>query len=151
MMRSMTAPKDAVALKRLAMLVMKRRLELGLDKIDVARKAGITITTYGQVEAGASVRDSSYGKLEPALGWAPGSCLDVLAGADSASLITEHVGPAVTSPLMDEDLAEGIGSAFQDAAIHVSDSLTSADIRAMKVKAIELLRERGILPPARES
>lgn len=147
MMWAMTASKDPVALGRLAALVTKRRLELGLDKIDVARAAELTITTYGKIERGESVRDTSYGKLEPALGWAPRSCLDVLNGASAPTLITDHVGPAATSPVTSSDLADDIEKAVQDAAIHVSDSLTASDIRNLKAKVVDILRDRGKLPP----
>lgn len=148
MMRAMTARTDAVALKRLATLVTQRRLELGLDKIEVARAAGLTITTYGKIEKGESVRDTSYGKLEPAINWAPRSCLDILNGAEAPTLITAHMGPAATSPVLAEDLADDIARAVQDAAIHVSDSLTAPDIRTLKSAVVALLRERGKLPPS---
>jgi transcriptional regulator with XRE-family HTH domain len=151
MMWAMTAGKDPVALKRLATLVTQRRLELGMDKIDVARAADLTITTYGKIERGESVRDTSYGKLEPALGWAPRSCIDVLGGADRPTLITGHLGPAATSPVFSEDLAEEIGDVVQNAAIHVSDTMTAPDVRALKAEVIELLRKRGILPARQES
>ena len=151
MMWPMTARKDAVALKRLADLVTQRRLELGMDKIDVARSADLTITTYSKIERGESVRDTSYGKLESVLGWAPGSCLDVLAGAERPALVTDHVGPAVSSPVLGEDLAADIGSIVQDAAIFVSDNLTSPEVRKLKSEVIERLRARGILPPHQES
>jgi transcriptional regulator with XRE-family HTH domain len=144
----MTARKDTVALERLAALVTKRRLELGMDKIDVARAADLTITTYGKIERGESVRDTSYGKIEPVIGWAPHSCLDVLAGMESPTLVTEHVGHAAASPVLSGDLADDIGDAVQDAAIFVSDDLTSIKIRALKAQVIENLRKRGILPPA---
>lgn len=151
MMSPMTARKDHDALARLATLVAQRRLAMGLDKIDVARASDLTITTYGKIEKGLSVRDSSYGKLEPVLGWAPGSCLDVLRGADSPALITGHIGPAATSPVLDEDLAEDVASAVQDAAIHVSDTLSSSEIRKLKAEVVDLLRARGKLPPASQS
>lgn len=151
MMWPMTGRKDAVALARLATLVTKRRLELGMDKIDVARAADLTITTYSKIEAGLSVRDTSYGKLEAALNWAPRSCLDILAGADGPTLLTEHVGPAATSPVFTEDLAADVASAVQDAAIHVSDTLSAPDIRRLKAEVVRLLRERGILPEHSES
>lgn len=147
MMCAMTGRKDAVALARLAALVTKRRLELGMDKVEVARSAGFTITTYSKVEAGEPVRDTSYGKLEPVLGWAPRSCLDILEGAALPTVISGHVGAAATSPVLAGELTDDIGDAVQDAAIHVSDTLTGAEIRRLKNKVIENLRERGVLPP----
>jgi len=151
MMAPMTAHPTVDALRHLATLVTQRRLQLGLDKIDVARSAGITITTYNKIEAGLSVRESSYGKVERAIGWAPGSALDILAGAPTPTLVTEHVGLASTSPVVKEDISDDIAAAVQDAAIHVSDGLTAPEIRNLKVRVVELLRERGKLPPVDES
>lgn len=148
----MNAPTDVITpLQRLAALITKRRLELGMDKIDVARAAGLTITTYSKIEKGESVRDTSYGKLEGAIGWAPRSCLDILGGAAQPTLITGHAGAAATSPVADYDLADDIGDAVQDAAIHISDSLTAPEIRHLKAQVVQLLRDRGKLPPRQES
>lgn len=147
MMTPMTGRKDEVALKRLAALVHQRRLELGMDKIEVARAADLTITTYGKIETGQSVRDTSYGKLEPVFYWAPGTCLDVLNGATAPAVISEHVGHAETSPVLPGDLADDIGDVVQDAAIHVADTLTASQIRELKLRVVETLRERGILAP----
>ena len=143
----MTARTDVVALHRLAALVAGRRLSLGMDKIDVARAADLTITTYSKIERGESVRDTSYGKLEPVLGWAPRSCLEILNGADHAPLIT---GQAATS-LVVGDLADDIADAVQDAAIHVSDSMTASEIRNLKAQVLQFLRDRGKLPPLPET
>lgn len=147
MMGTMTARRDAVALQRLATLVMQRRLELGMDKIDVARKAVITITTYSKIEAGVSVRDTSYGKLEAAIGWAAGTCLDILDGAPGPTLLTNQHSGAALSPVLPADLDEDIEQAVQDAAIGVTDNLGAADIRRLKTAVTDLLRERGKLPP----
>ena len=147
----MTGRRDAVALTRLATLVTKRRLELGMDKVEVARAADLTITTYGKIERGESVRDTTYGKLEPVLGWAPRSCLDILGGLETPALITERIGPAATSPVLSGDLVGDVEDAVQDAAIHVSDNLTGAEIRRLKALVVENLRQRGILPPAQRS
>lgn len=151
MMSPMTGRRDAVALQRLATLVTKRRLELGMDKIEVARAAELTITTYSKIEAAQPVRDTTYGKLESVLGWAPRSCLDILDGLETPALITEHIGPAATSPVLSGDLVADVEDAVQNAAIHVSDNLTGAEIRRLKSLVVEDLRRRGILPPVQES
>lgn len=147
MMWRMSVRRDDTALKRLATLIERRRLDLRLDKIDVARAADITITTYSKVESGSSVRPVTYAKIEPVLGCADGACQDVLDGAASLTLVGPATAGIVASPVLAEDLEEDIEQAVQDAAIFVAGDLTAADIRALKTRVTDLLRERGKLPP----
>lgn len=150
MMGAMAAPHAEPALQRLATEVSRRRVSLGMHKIDVARAAGITITTYGKIEDGASVRDTTYGKLEPVLGWAAGTCRDILGGATVPTLVEARDGGAVDSPVLPQDLADDIARAVQDAAVTVSDGLTAAQIREMKQLVVEQvldqMRKRGKNP-----
>ncbi|MER6492617.1 hypothetical protein [Streptomyces griseorubiginosus] len=113
-----------------------------MNKIDVARGAQIQINTYSQVEAGKSVRPATYGKIEPVIGWANGSCLDVLRGGTPTVI---EAGPpgAVSSPFQGGDLAKDVADAVQDAAISVSDTLTAAEIRELKRRVVEELAKRG--------
>lgn len=121
-------------------------MELGLNKIDVARAAGITITTYGNIEAGRSVRDTTYGKVEPALGWATGTCLDVLHGEAPTIAEVPPSGGGVISPVTDEDFPEAMGQIVQDAAIATTD-LPAPEIRKLKQRVLEMLQQHGKLPP----
>ncbi|WP_326806721.1 helix-turn-helix domain-containing protein [Streptomyces sp. NBC_01775] len=140
----MPSHSQAADLKRLADLVIQRRTQLGQTKVAVARTAGITITTYSQVEAGQSVRDSTYGKLEPALGWASGSCREVLRGDDPVLTAPGENG-AIVSPLTAEDLQGAVEQAVQNAAIATTD-LPASEIRKVKQRVIEELRRAGKLP-----
>ncbi len=140
----MAPPSNESALQRLATLVIQRRSSLGMNKIDVARAAQIQINTYSQVEAGKSVRAVTYGKIEPVIGWAQGSCLDVLDGAEPTVVEPGPAGAAV-SPVRPGDLADDVAAAVQEAAISVSDSLTSAEIRELKRRVVEELVKRGRL------
>lgn len=140
----MPSPAPRTALTKLAEQVARRRTYLGKTKIDVARAAGITITTYGNVEAGVSVRDSTYGKIEPVLGWAAGSCQDVLRG-DAPTLVTAGPLGTVISPITDADLRNAVERAVQDAAVATTD-LPASEIRKMKQRVIEELRRQGKLP-----
>jgi len=108
----------------------------------VARAAGVEVNTYSKVEAGKPVRSTTYTKIEPVLGWAPNSCLDILAGAPEATLTEGTSGPAVVSPVRMEDLAEDVGDVVQDAAVAISDTLTAAEIRALKQKVVDNLMDR---------
>jgi transcriptional regulator with XRE-family HTH domain len=143
MMCVMPPPYDESALQRLATLVIQRRSSLGMNKIDVARGAQIQINTYSQVEAGKSVRPVTYGKIEPVIGWARGSCLEILRGAAGPTLISPSTGGATVSPIREGDLAEDVAAAVQEAAVSVSDSLTAAEIRELKRRVVEELMKRG--------
>lgn len=143
------APRhDDAALQRLATLVTKRRSELKLNKVDVARTAGIEVNTYSKVEEGKSVRSTTYTKIEPVLGWAYGSCMDILKGAAQATLVEESTEGAAVSPVRPEDLAADVGVAVQDAAVAIGDTLTAAEIRELKrrvvAEVLEHWKKRGI-------
>lgn len=143
MMWAMAPPYDESALQRLATLVIQRRSSLGMNKIDVARAAQIQINTYSKVEEGKSVRPVTYGKIEPVIGWARGSCLEILRGAAGATLVDPGPQGAAISPIRDGDLAEDVASAVQEAAVSVSDTLTAAEIRELKRRVVEELVKRG--------
>ncbi|MEU5900666.1 hypothetical protein [Streptomyces venezuelae] len=137
----MAPPQDVAALQRLATAVIQRRVDLGMNKIDVARAAAVQINTYDKIEAAKPVRRLTYAKIEAVLGWAPGSCADILNGATAATLI-EQDETGTISPLRVEDLAKDVGDAVQDAAISISDDLTAPQIRALKQRAVEEVMER---------
>jgi transcriptional regulator with XRE-family HTH domain len=143
MMWAMAPPYDESALQRLATLVIQRRSSLGMNKIDVARAAQIQINTYSKVEEGKSVRPVTYGKIEPVIGWARGSCLDILRGAAGATLVEARPGGTAISPVREGDLAADVAAAVQDAAVSVSDTLTAAEIRELKRRVVEELEKRG--------
>ncbi|MGW1160436.1 hypothetical protein ACWD48_19890 [Streptomyces sp. NPDC002519] len=132
----MAPPQDEPALQRLADLVIKRRSELGMNKVDVARAARMQVNTYSKVEEGKPARSTTYARIEPILGWATGSCMDILGGATAATLIEGMPSGATISPVRAEDLAADVGDVVQDAAIAISDHLTAAEIRALKQRVV---------------
>ncbi|MEU4967847.1 hypothetical protein [Streptomyces smyrnaeus] len=135
-----TAKEDR---QRLAEQVKLRRTQLGKTKVDVARDADLNINTYNQVEAGQSVRDSTYGKIEPALGWAAGSCQEILRGG-SPTLVEAGPSGAVFSPVAQEDLQGAVERAVQDAVVATTD-LTASEIRKLKQRVLEELQRQGKL------
>ncbi|MGQ4343495.1 hypothetical protein [Streptomyces sp. SAS_275] len=139
----MAPPYDESALQRLADRIAQRRADLKMNKIDVARAAGIQINTYSKVEDGKPVRLTTYGSIEAVLGWASGSCVDILRGATVATVIDGGSPGSVYSPVQAGDLADDVAEAVQNAAIAVSDSLTAAEIRRMKLLVVEELVKRG--------
>ncbi|MFF2383663.1 hypothetical protein [Streptomyces sp. NPDC058108] len=142
----MAPPHDESALQRLAKLVEQRRVALKMNKIDVARAAEVQINTYSKVEDGKPVRPMTYGKIEDVLGWAHGSCSDILRGATTATLIENGAPGGAISPIEAGDLAADVAEAVQNAAIAVSDSLTAGEIREMKRRVVDELVKRGKIP-----
>ncbi|MCZ1014044.1 helix-turn-helix domain-containing protein [Streptomyces noursei] len=141
----MPPPTDDTALRRLADHVKRRRVELGMNKIDVAKVADITINTYMKIEDARPVRELTYGKVEKVLKWAPGSAHEVLRGRQP-TIIEELSSDVVVSPVNTADLEADVAQAVSNAAIAVTDGLSAADIRKLKVGVIEELRRMGRLP-----
>ncbi len=136
-------PTDAAALHRLADYIRRRRVELNMNKIDVAKAADITPNTYTKVEDGKPVRALTYGKIEAVLQWASGSCQEVLRGREPTQ--TERLTDGVvTSPVTNGDLEGDIEQAVANATIAVADGMSAADIRKLKQRVIdEFRRIRG--------
>ena len=87
--------------KRLGDYVVARRIALGMrDRRSLAGVTGVTERTLGKVENGSRVSASTLGALENHLGWAPGSCRQILAGgepvmAPSGAAIAQYDDPTL--------------------------------------------------------
>lgn len=68
-------------LDRLADYVTSRRVELGIDVAELARRMDMHPKTVRRIEAGNSVKRDTYAALEKELGWTPGSARRVLEGS----------------------------------------------------------------------
>lgn len=136
----MTSPD----LKRLAVLAQQRRTELRLGIEPAAKLASISKDTWKRIEAGQKVWDRSYGGIETALQWAPGSCQRILDGADPIpnEPITEGVKVA---DVPQSELERLVGDAVTTAAIATKGSLTGNEILELNRRVLEELRERGVL------
>ncbi|PZT70144.1 hypothetical protein DN402_31435 [Streptomyces sp. SW4] len=75
-------------LDRLAKSVKAHRLQQYPSRDAAAEAAGITRNTWKKVEEGQEVRESTYVKVDKALGWGIGSCV----------AITEGGNPVLTAP-----------------------------------------------------
>jgi DNA-binding XRE family transcriptional regulator len=62
--------------------VQEHRKRLRLSKEEAARRAGVNVKTWTQVERGEVVRDTTYVGVEEALEWQSGSAEAVLDGND---------------------------------------------------------------------
>ncbi|WP_432027398.1 hypothetical protein [Streptomyces sp. 1222.5] len=131
-------------LERLAVLVQKRRTELRLGVEPAAKLGDISKDTWKRVESAQKVWDRSYGGIEAALQWAPGSCQIVLAGGDPIG--SEPVAADVkVSDVPKSELERLVGDAVKSAAIATKGSLTGDEILELNRRVIEQLHERGVL------
>lgn len=68
-------------LRRLAEAIRRRRLSLGgMTQTEAAKRAGVSDTTWNQVERGHAVSERSLAKIEQALEWKPGSLDQIMRG-----------------------------------------------------------------------
>lgn len=76
---------------RLADLIEKRRLQMGLSTSAAAREARIDRATWSSAEKGARLRDYNLTAIERVLRWAPGSIEEILVGGDPVLLAEGEV------------------------------------------------------------
>ncbi|MFF0510992.1 helix-turn-helix domain-containing protein [Streptomyces sp. NPDC004250] len=129
---------------RLARLVIQLRTKRGWHKNEAAVAAGLTITTYGRVEKGQSVRDVTYTKIENAFGLAPGACMAVIEGATAelqeAGEKVEGVRIAAVA-----DAADGVRKAVQHAVIATMPDTPAGKMAEMSEGVLAELRRLGIV------
>lgn len=137
-------------LQKLAALVKQRRVALGMRSKEAGAKAcGLAVMTYRKVEDGQPVTDTTYGKVEVAFGFRPGSCKGVLEGADSITLEdgTELIQGSQIRDFVDpERLAEVAPHALTKSAGLYAPDLTLRQIEAIYADFMEELRKSGVLP-----
>ncbi|MFE0104539.1 hypothetical protein [Streptomyces sp. NPDC059009] len=130
---------------RLADAVKARRLELGpLARKKAAEQAGLSKDTWQRVEEAKPVRDMTYAKIDPVLGWARGSCVAITEGGrpvhceasviEGVSIATTHKG----------DLGEEVEQAIHTASIATTE-LTAREIRELSAHILGVLRRRGVI------
>lgn len=132
-------------LRRLAERVAQRRRELNLPLTRAAEAARVSRDTWKRVERSEPVRHLTYDKIETALRWTAGSCRKIADGGEAVPLDGD-TAPRITE-VPPEALEAEVRNAVQGALIATTDELPSRQIREINNRAIEILRERGILPP----
>ncbi|MFD8771345.1 helix-turn-helix domain-containing protein [Streptomyces sp. NPDC055817] len=132
-------------LERLGKAVKARRLALYESRVAAAKAAGISKDTWKRVEEGEPVRDGTYVKIDPALDWAPGSCLTLLEGREAMPVEEVDGAPdVVTTIIPKEALDEEIRDVVQLASIATTKGLTADEIRALSDRVVQDLKKRGI-------
>ncbi|MCX4605451.1 helix-turn-helix domain-containing protein [Streptomyces anulatus] len=125
--------------QRLAAKVRERRLELRVGVAAAAADAGMSKDTWRRVEEGAQVRETSYAKIDAALGWASGSCMGVLDGAASPIEMKGTRSKGGLAKIPDGELDQAITNAM----VATVDNMTAAEIREVARRAVEELRRLG--------
>lgn len=101
--------------------------------------------TYKRVEAGLSIRDSSYVKVDKALQWAPGSATGILEGGDAIAVKLGAPGPGLmVASVPNKEVKDVITTAI----VAVSDTLTAREIRDISDRVLAELRQLGVLDDA---
>lgn len=120
------------------------------SRLAAANAAGVSKDTWQRVEEGVPVRDVSYAKIDPALGWAVGSCMLIADGGDPVPVARhEGDGSAFESVKIPPSLLpEDVRGVVTDAAMATTPGLTVREIQELSDKVVEELRKRGILPAA---
>lgn len=141
----MSAPRD---LDRLAKAVKARRLELHPSRLAAAKAAGVSKDTWQRVEEGMPVRDVSYAKMDPALGWVVGSCMLIAEGGDPVrATYHESDGEAfMRTELPPSFLPDDVRKVVTDAVMATRSNLTVSEVHDLSDRVVEELRKRGILP-----
>ncbi|MFD5221412.1 helix-turn-helix domain-containing protein [Streptomyces tendae] len=137
--------EHASRLEHLAETVRERRMELGMSIAAVAEIAGLSKDTFRKVEAAQPIREASYSKIDRALRLAPGSCRDVLDGADAVAVAADYGDFRIHTLTVAPETAAR--DAIASAAIATTGNLTAAEIRTLSDRIVEELRDRGVLGP----
>ncbi|MFF8997079.1 hypothetical protein ACF1GW_30905 [Streptomyces achromogenes] len=129
-------------LDRLAKHVKAHRLELYPSRLAAARAAGISKDTWQRVEEGEEVRESTYAKVDRALGWVTGSCVAIADGGEPA-----FIGESTTSSSgADAKLTpEEAHKLAWDAARETLPTAPIGELDAFVEGLVERLRRAGIV------
>lgn len=129
-------------LSRLAKQVKAHRLELYPSRLAAAQVAGISKDTWQRVEEGEEVRESTYAKVDKALGWARRSCLAITEGGNPVFVDSAKVGVAPAAA-QQKLTAEAVRRAAFEAARAKMPSAPIGDIDAFSEELVEVLRRTG--------
>jgi DNA-binding XRE family transcriptional regulator len=126
-------------LDRLAKHVKAHRLAQYTSRDEAASTAGVTRNTWKRVEEGETVRESTYARIEKALGWATGSCIAIAEGGEPALVGEPAPGadrPKALSP-------EAARQAVWEAARAKLPDASIGQLDAFSDELVEILRRSG--------
>ncbi|MCM1943200.1 helix-turn-helix domain-containing protein [Streptomyces sp. G3] len=132
-----TTPRD---LERLAQSVKRHRLQQYPSRDAAADAAGITRNTWKRVETGDEVRESTYAKVDQALGWAVGSCLLI---AEGGNPVLAADGAATESAPAASISGEDARRAVFEAARTTLPDAPIGELDAFSDELVQILRRLG--------
>lgn len=133
--------RDPQAWARLGQAIATARKSQGLRQEDLAERAGVSLGSVQNAEAGAVPKARMPQTLHPiakALGWPDGAIDDILAGGAPPG------GWSDVSVQQQVD-AERLEVEMTNAIVRATDAATSADIKAAAKAAIDVLRQHGMI------
>lgn len=128
-------------LDRLAKRVKAHRMEQYSSRDAAAAAAGVTRNTWKRVEEGQEVRESTYAKVDRALGWASGSCLLIAEGGEPV-LVDEVLDLSVRSPRLTED---AVRRAAFEAAMAKMPNAPIGEVQGFVDELVKVLHKTGRL------
>lgn len=132
-------------LDRLAKHVKAHRMELFTSRKAAADTAGVSKDTWQRVEEGLDVRETTYVKIDKALGWASGSCLIVAEGGSPVFVDSRTSDTADVSPPAPQKLsAEAVRRAAFEAARAKMPGAPIGDIDAFADELVDVVECGGI-------
>lgn len=126
-------------LDRLAKYAKAHRMELYPSRLAAASAAGISKDTWRRVEEGQEVRESTYAKIDKALGWAINSCILITEGHEPV-LAGE---PEVATQPRGAMSADAVRQGALEAARRTLPSVPIGDLDAFSDELVEILRRVG--------
>ncbi|GHH29924.1 helix-turn-helix domain-containing protein [Streptomyces rubradiris] len=129
-------------LDRLAERVKMHRLEQYSSRDAAAAAAGISRNTWKRVEEGQEVYESTYVKVDKALGWATGSCIAIIEGGDPVFADSPTTSSPDPAPGMTEKQARDMA---WDTARATLPTAPVGELDAFVNELVENLRRAGIV------
>lgn len=117
-------------------------MELFTSRKAAADSAGVSKDTWQRVEEGLEVRETTYVKIDKALGWASGSCLAISEGGNPVFVDSSKAGSA-SAPAQQKLTVEAVRRAAFEAARAKMPAAPIGDIDAFSEELVEVLRRTG--------
>ncbi|MFM9629439.1 hypothetical protein ACKI10_17650 [Streptomyces galilaeus] len=130
-------------LSRLAKQVKAHRWELFTSRKAAADSAGVSKDTWQRVEEGLEVRETTYAKIDKALGWASGSCIAISEGGNPVFVDSSKAGGASAPAAQQKLTVEAVRRAAFEAARAKMPAAPIGDIDAFSEELVEVLRRTG--------
>jgi hypothetical protein len=130
-------------LDHLGTTVKAHRLQRYPSRDAAASAAGMTKDTWQRVEEGRPVRESSYAKVDTALGWAVGSCILIAEGG--APVLAGTAPDPAAGTALERPTAKEVRDEAYKAAEAKMPGAPIGEVRAFVDELVEALRKVGAI------